>query len=954
MVEGGEEEVRRKRMKLSLAIGEWKRVVGASGVSVSARRLKESASATYGVSNRVAAIVQPRNRAEVQQCVGIATRNHVPIYPISGGKNFGYGSGAPTQDGSVILDLSLMNRLHLDRDLAAVTVEPGVTNAALAKYIAKHAPELVASLPGGTSPKASPMGNALDGGVGSGAYNDRFAHVYSMEVVLGSGEVIRTGLDRFQGGAALGHTEARVGPSLRELFMQSNFGVVTSMTFGLFPMPEDLRLLVVHIDADRLATFLERMRPLLRAGVLTSMFSLHNDTFSAMSLLGDRYPWALAHGRAPLPKEILHRLRDALGDGFPAWRASIDLLSVDRSFGDARERAIRRALSGFDITTTHVSRATRQQYWLPEGTALSSVYWRKPEPPPEDVNDIDFRRDQCGLLWCDFVLPMDGSFFAKIVPRLELLVRSYGFEPTIEAHTFWPRAIFLIVVLHYDRAVPGADMRAEKCDRAMTAYLSPLGVMPSRRRVGSMDLLAPTTDDSAAVFARIRKTLDPSGVIAPGRYDAVTARQQRRLAKKPIRDKAFDAAEAIHLSLIAKWSESEKKIPSNGTRPLRPHFMAQAVYTKAQDAARALLPALTAGAQELVTRTEWRGLLEIDDELARALHKQLDPGPALGKLEGAFDSEGEYRVFGFSSSIGSVQQSVALAEKNSRAGWRSTISRSELRAMLRRTAGHTIGVVRSARSRELAGFIKEHARKHIELPNTAARISSSGRAGYNRLDALYAVGWKDLLADRFGGKLRATILENHISTNAAADLVLSNLALLALLTDPNARPRLKPALADAVDRHLPWTRVLQQKRTTYRGKTIDLPSFVRDNPESFVLRPIFQTDEPALFGAFVTPGAWTQAIRRALRGRASLVVQERVHVQQEVFPLACDGLLEFEGCFVATELMIVGGDVAKGSIVRIGERPSVGARSARTYLVPALVEAASSVRRSVDLGQYRL
>ena len=932
-----------KRTTLSTAIAEWKRVVGASRVRVSPAELRESASATYEVNNRVTAIVRPRTRAQVQECVRIAARLRVPIYPISRGKNFGYGSGAPTQDQSVIFDLSSMKRLELDRELAAVTVEPGVTNAELASYLAKHAPELVASLPGGTSPHASPMGNALDGGVGSGAYNDRFSHVYSIEVVLGTGEILRTGLDRYEGGARLGHTEARVGPTLRELFLQSNFGVVTSITFGLFPMPDDLRVMVVPIPEGQLADFVEKLRPLARSNVFTSMLSFFNDTLTAMSLLGHRYPWALAQGRAPLPRDVLAQFRESFGDGFPSWAATIDLLSIDRAYGDAREAAIRRALPGFAITTTRHSRATRKKYWHPHGGTLSLAYWRKTFPAPRDVDDIDPHRDACGLVWCDFVMPTDPKLFDDVARHVRSIVRSHGFEFTIKAHTFWPRAIYFAVILLYDRTIRDADARAERCDRAIAAHLSPLGVLPNRRRVGTMDLLAPTVDDSSSVLARIRKTLDPSEVIAPGRYDAGTARRQRTLTKTPPPDIAVEAAETIHRSLIEKFEVRGEKLQRTETHPLRPYFTSRSTLDRARDSARALLPALTAGARALLSQAQWRNLLGIDEALARSLHAQLERGRAMGKLEGAFDTEDRYRVFGFSSSVGSVKDSVEAAHESAPAGWKSPLSIRELRTALRRSAGDTIGVVRTERDRELVSFIEEHARKHVPLSARGASLAVSRRGPrVDRLDALYAANWRGLLSNDDTGRFRAAILGGAIATNASSDLVLGTLALLALLTDPKARPPLKSELAEAVERHLPWTRVLRKTRTTYRGKSIDLPSFVHDHREDFVLRPLLQNDEPPLFGAFAQPADWSRAIRRALGRTPSHVVQERVTVHQEVFPLATNGLLEFEGCYVITELVVIDSKIAAGCIVRIGERPAVGARSARSHLVPALVRAGAS------------
>jgi 4-cresol dehydrogenase (hydroxylating) len=51
-----------------------------------------------------------------------------PVWTISTGRNFGYGSAAPGQRGQVVLDLRKMNKIiHVDPELCTALVEPGVT-----------------------------------------------------------------------------------------------------------------------------------------------------------------------------------------------------------------------------------------------------------------------------------------------------------------------------------------------------------------------------------------------------------------------------------------------------------------------------------------------------------------------------------------------------------------------------------------------------------------------------------------------------------------------------------------------------------------------------------------------------------------------------------------------------------------------------------------------------------
>src|SRR5690349_6231447 len=61
----------------------------------------------YGPS----AAVAPQTVEEIQAILKVANEFKIPLWPISRGKNLGYGGSAPCLPGSVILDLSRMKRI---------------------------------------------------------------------------------------------------------------------------------------------------------------------------------------------------------------------------------------------------------------------------------------------------------------------------------------------------------------------------------------------------------------------------------------------------------------------------------------------------------------------------------------------------------------------------------------------------------------------------------------------------------------------------------------------------------------------------------------------------------------------------------------------------------------------------------------------------------------------------
>ena len=114
--------------RLDQALEQWVTILGVGNVLVDRGSRAAAETATFATTQTVPAIISPASREEVQECIRIANRFRIPVYPVSSGKNWGYGSRVPVADASVLIDLSRMNRiLEFNEKLAYVTVEPGVT-----------------------------------------------------------------------------------------------------------------------------------------------------------------------------------------------------------------------------------------------------------------------------------------------------------------------------------------------------------------------------------------------------------------------------------------------------------------------------------------------------------------------------------------------------------------------------------------------------------------------------------------------------------------------------------------------------------------------------------------------------------------------------------------------------------------------------------------------------------
>lgn len=196
--------------------------------------------------------VAPDSTEQVQAIVRVANRYRLPLFPISTGKNLGYGGSAPNMTGTFIVDLKRMNRIiEVDDRRNFCIVEPGVSYFDLYNYIRKHDKRLMMDIP--DPGWGSPLGNALDHGVGYTwmNYRDHFGSHCGMEVVLPDGEVMRTGMAAVPGAETWAENKYGYGAFVNGLFAQANFGIVTRMGFWMQPAPDHFLATMVKVPRYR-------------------------------------------------------------------------------------------------------------------------------------------------------------------------------------------------------------------------------------------------------------------------------------------------------------------------------------------------------------------------------------------------------------------------------------------------------------------------------------------------------------------------------------------------------------------------------------------------------------------------------------------------------------------------------------------------------------------------------
>jgi len=119
-------------------------------------------------------------------------------------------------------------------------------------------------------------------------------------------------------------------------------------------------------------------------------------------------------------------------------------------------------------------------------------------------------------------------------------------------------------------------------------------------------------------------------------------------------------------------------------------------------------------------------------------------------------------------------------------------------------------------------------------------------------------------------------------------------SILEILSDTRYERHFTPEECECHANHIPWTRTLLDKKTSYQGTDIDLLPFVRNNKDLFVLKP---NDGYGGFGVMVgnvsEQKEWEALIETSMKDGIVYTVQDLVTIPREEFPVVENG--EFKG-----------------------------------------------------------
>ena len=413
-------------------------------------------------------VLHPDGSEQVSQILALANKEGFQVFPRGAGS--GFTGGALPKGGGVVLVTTRMNRiLRIDTDNLVAEVEPGVVTEIFQIAVEKLG---LFYPPDPASLKFSTLGGNVAecaGGPRAVKYGVTKDFVMGLEVVLPTGEVIRTGGETVKG---------VVGYDLTKLICGSEgtLGVITKIIFKLLPYPDAKKTMLAVFDSIDGAA--RAVSTIIKGKIIpTTLEFLDHATLTCVER---RFNLGIpAEGRAVLLIEV---------DG-------------DRDLIEKQAGRIHTLIEPLGLV----------QFRVAKDAAESEELWRVRRlvsPSLRDVNPDKFNED--------IVVPR--SRVPDVIRRIEQIQNRYDI-PIVNFGHAGDGNIHVNIMI--DKSVPGELEKAhEAIKEVFQAALDLGGTMSGEHGVGlskqpfiPMELSA----DQIAAMRAIKRALDPNNILNPGK-----------------------------------------------------------------------------------------------------------------------------------------------------------------------------------------------------------------------------------------------------------------------------------------------------------------------------------------------------------------------------------------------------------------------------------------------------
>lgn len=506
--------------------------------------MREAVVNTLGATRGIAGALEPQTASQISHIVQVASRYRVPLYTVSTGRNWGYGSSLPAQDGCVLLSLRRMTRiLHFDPDAGTATVEPGVTQAHLYEYLKTHGlPFMVPTT--GAGPTCSLIGNALERGYGITPHQDHFDAILNLKAVMADGSLYQSALADLGGHRVDSIFKWKIGPYLDGLFAQSNFGIVTEATLALARKPDATIQFIVFVqdaDFEEAIQALRRVKRLLNGSVgginimnkrrLLAMVE-SSDAWKSSEVMSEmelrararkrRLPdWAVLGG-IYVPKELREGAKTVIRNEFRAFARKILFLNRGQvTFFENLLKVV--PLSSLERTVRGMSEAMNILEGVPSRVALPLAYLKNPTQP-SPASELSPDVDGCGLIWFSPLLPIDAQLARDFTQEVTRVCLAHSIEPLVTLTAISERCFDSTIPLVFNRSSNKHREQARACFDALIEVAREFGVFPYRLDIEASRKYLSLAEETGAratslrLARKLKESIDPNGILSPGRY----------------------------------------------------------------------------------------------------------------------------------------------------------------------------------------------------------------------------------------------------------------------------------------------------------------------------------------------------------------------------------------------------------------------------------------------------
>ena len=450
-----------------IILNQLERIVGRDHLFTSPEELRCYSYDATGREFLPEAVALPASSQEIAAILALANAHRFPVVPRGAGS--GMSGGSLPVAGGLVLAMSRLNRiLEIDPANMIAVVEPGVITGELQAALKPH--QLMYPPDPASLKFCTIGGNAAEcaGGPSAVKYGVTKDYVLGLEVVLPTGEILRTGVRTEKG---------VVGYDLTRLFVGSEgtLGIFTRLILRVLPLPE--RKATYLLTFPSLAEATGHVSTILATGLVPCTLEYMDRT--AIAVVRGQIPFALPQNTAAL---LLLELDGSVAE---VEHQQAQLLA----YLDREKIACRQAKS----------EAEAQEIWQARRAISPATFTLKPNKISEDVVVPRAK------------IPELVGFTEELARELALTILTFGHAGDGNIH----------VNIMLDKTNQEEARRGEAARERLFAFVVDLGgTLSGEHGIGitkSRFLPLELSPSTLTVMRRLKDLFDPNGILNPGK-----------------------------------------------------------------------------------------------------------------------------------------------------------------------------------------------------------------------------------------------------------------------------------------------------------------------------------------------------------------------------------------------------------------------------------------------------